>query len=121
MVLHALEQRRDGLVTEVAPGTTTDEGVGLVDEQHAAEGPVDDFVDLGRGLPDVARDETAAVGLDEMPLRQHAERVQDPRQQPRHRGLAGARVPDDDEVPCRRRARAALVPGAGLRPAPGWP
>ena len=55
--------------------------------------------------PDVPGDEPAAVGLDEVALRQHTERVEDPRQEARDGRLAGAGIADDDKVATRRHDR----------------
>ena len=67
VVLHRLEQRVDGLLTEVVVALAV-ERVGLVDEQHAAERLFDDLARLDGRLTDVARDEPAAVDLDKLTL-----------------------------------------------------
>ena len=60
---------------------------------------VDDLSRLRRGLPEVTGHEPATVGLDQVPLGEHAERAVDARQDARHGRLAGAGVADEDQVP----------------------
>ena len=97
VVLHRLEQRVDGLLTEVVVALAV-ECVGLVDKQHAAERLFNDLARLDGRLSDVARDQPAAVHLDELALRQNAERAVDARHQPRDHRLARAGVAGKDHV-----------------------
>ncbi len=92
MILHVFQQDLHRLVAEVVSALLAGEGIGLVDEEHAAHGAVDDLLGLDGGLSHIARHQSGAVGLHELPLGQHADGVIQPGQQPRHRGLAGARV-----------------------------
>ena len=54
-----------------------DERVGLVDEKDAVEGFVDLLVALGAGLAGVLGDQAAAVGFDEVALREDAHGAED--------------------------------------------
>ena len=67
VILHRLEERIDGLLTEVVAALAV-KCVGLVDKQHAAERLFDDLARLDGRLTDVARDEPAAVDLDKLTL-----------------------------------------------------
>ena len=97
MVLHRLEQRVDGLLTEVVVALAV-EGVGFVDEQHAAERLFDDLARLDGRLADIAGDKPAAVDLDKLSLREYAERTVDTRHQTRDHRLARAGVAGEDHV-----------------------
>ena len=90
VVLHELHQGVDGLLPEVALAAAG-QRVGLVDEQQATERLLDDRPRLHGGLADVAGHQQRAVRLDQLALREHAERLVDPRQQAGHGRLAGAR------------------------------
>ena len=68
---------------------------------------------LDRGLADVAGDELGAVALDEVTLRQHADRPVDARDEARDGGLARAGVADEHEM-----AREVGVLQAGRDPQP---
>ena len=97
MVLDQLDDRVDGLVAEVAlaaPG----QGVGLVDEQHAADGLLEDRLDLERGLADEAGHQPGPVGLHQVPLLDHLQGPVDLGQQAGDRRLAGPRVAGEDQV-----------------------
>ena len=72
VILHRLEERVDGLLTKVVVALAV-EGVGFVNEQHAAERLFDDLARLDGRLTDIARDKTAAVDLDKLSLREYAE------------------------------------------------
>ena len=76
VVLHELDQGVDGLTSEVG-FAAAGQRVGLVDQQHAAERLLDHGPGLDRRLADVAGDEERAIGLDEVALREHAERSVD--------------------------------------------
>ena len=103
VVLHGLEQGLDGLAAEVvlAPGG---EGVGLVDEEHAAYGLFDDLAGAQRGLADVARHEPGAVHLYELALLERADGGVEPGEQSCHGRLAGAGVAGEHHVQAHRRA-----------------
>ena len=103
VVLHQLDQRRDGLLTEVVAPPVGDQRVRLVDEQHAAQGTAERGLRLRRGMPDVLTDQGAPVDLDQMPGVEHAQRPKDLPVQPGHGGLAGAGVAGEDQVPGHRR------------------
>ena len=72
--------------------------VGLVDQQDAAEGLLDDLRRLDRGLADVAGDEVRAVGLDELPLLTAPSAAIDLGEQAGDRGLARARIAGEHEM-----------------------
>ena len=97
MVLHQLHQLGDRLGAEL-PGPLGRERVGLVDEQHAADRPVDDGLHLERGLADVAGDEVGPRHLDEVPLRHQPDAAVQPGDDPGHGRLAGPGVAGEDDV-----------------------
>ena len=97
VILHRLEERVDGLLTEVVV-TLAVEGVSLVDKQHAAERLFDDLARLDGRLTDIARDKAAAVDLDKLSLREYAERTVDARHQTRDHRLARAGVAGKNHV-----------------------
>ena len=96
-VLDQLHDGVDGLAPEVLVAAA-DEGVRLVDEQHALVGAIEDLDHLGGGLADEAGDQAGPVGLDELAPLDDAEGPVDLRQQPGDGGLAGARVAREDQV-----------------------
>src|SRR5215207_1408981 len=106
VVFHHLQERLDGLAAEVVLAARR-ERVRLVDEEEAAERLRRHVAHLHRRLADVAGDEAGAVGLDEVPPPQHAERAVELRDEARHGRLARARVAVEDEV---ARSREALQP-----------
>ena len=120
LVLHLLDQGVDGFLAVLVAG----QRVGLVDEEHAALGLLDLVGGLLRGLAEVAGHQLRPVALDQLALRQQPERAVDPGHQPGDRGLPGAGVAVEDQVPGDRRASrarpscAAPPPGA-RRPAGG--
>jgi hypothetical protein len=99
-VLDQLDDRVDGLASEVGVGASG-QRVGLVDEQHTLVGLVEHGRDPSRGLADVAGHERGSVRLDEMATLNHPERAVDLGEEPGDRGLAGARVAGEDQVPTR--------------------
>ena len=111
MVLHELDQRRDRLAAEVLE-VAAGERVRLVDEQHAADGAVDDFRDLEGRLADVARDEVRARRLDEVPRADDAEVAVQPADDPCDRRLARAGRSGEDQVVGRVDLGQAGRPGA---------
>ena len=92
--------------------------------------PIGGLHDLGglhRGLAEEAGDQLGAVDLDQLALREQAERAVDAGDQPGDGGLAGAGVAVEDQVPGDRRRprgrprraaprRGAPPPGGGSRP-----
>ena len=76
VVLHDLEQDLDRFLAVVLGVGVPVQVIGLVDEQHAAHGPVQDLLGLGRGLPDVLPHQVVAHGVDQLALLQVAELVQ---------------------------------------------
>ncbi len=109
MVLHQLEQGVDRLDPEIpaGPAGLRGQGVGFVDEQHAALGGLHGGVHLGRGLADVAGDQTGSIDLDQVAGPQVAQADEDLAHQPRDRGLACAGAADEDAMQAWRRGRAA--------------
>lgn len=67
VILHGLEDGVDGLLTEVVLALTV-EGIGLVDEQHAADRLLDDLLGLDGGLAHISGYQTAAVYLYQLAL-----------------------------------------------------
>ena len=65
MVLHGLEDGVDGLLAEVVFRPAV-QGIGLVDEQHAAHGLFDDLLGLDSRLAHIARHQAAAVHLHQL-------------------------------------------------------
>ena len=115
VVLSTLDQRLHGLVTEpvALPVALVHQAVGLVDEQHGAERRVDELVGLDRGRAEVLPDQVGALRLDHDGRAQQAEGVEDLRDHPGDRCLAGARRPEEDEVLHRL---LGAVPGDGAPP-----
>ena len=60
MVLHHLQQDFDGLLAVIALVVRLVEIIGLVDEQHAAHGLLEDFAGFRRGVADILADEVVA-------------------------------------------------------------
>lgn len=83
--------------------------VRLVDEEHAAEGGVDQLVGLHGRLSEVLADQVGPLGLHEMVAAQQTEGVEDAAEDAGHRGLAGAGGAGEDEVPLRRLDRKPLA------------
>ena len=74
------------------------QGIGLVDEQHPVECPLDRPVGLQRGVTDVLTDQPGPIDLDQVALLQQPDRAVHLGEQPGDGGLAGARVAEEDEV-----------------------
>ena len=98
VVLHPLQQRLDRLRTEVLALVADGERIRLVDEEDAVERASDHAVGLDRRHPDVLADEPGAIDLDQMAAPQQPHRAVHLGEQPRHRRLARAWVPEEDEV-----------------------
>ena len=92
VVLHAFQQDFDGLAAKIVAVLLVDQGVGLVDEQHAAQSFLDDLLGFQGGLSHISGHQAGAVHLDELSLGQNADGVVNFGQQTGHRGLAGAGV-----------------------------
>ena len=114
VVLHALQQRLDGLRAEV--GLVLGQAVGLVDEEDAVERGIDHGVRPRRGLADVFRDEAGAVALDQMALLQQPERAVDAAHETGHGRLARAGIADEDGVVARWDGRQSLAGPQLLEP-----
>ena len=71
VVLHGLEQCLYGLASEVV-FAAGGQGIGLIYEQHAAEGALYDLAGLYGGLAHVSRHQPGAVDFDELALFQRA-------------------------------------------------
>ena len=113
MVLHVFQQDLDDLPAEVVPVVLIYKGVGLVDEQHAADGLLDDLLGLQGGLPHKAGHQAGAVHLHQLALGQHADGVVEPGQQAGHCGLACPRVAQEYQVQGHRGdGQARLLPEA---------
>ena len=108
MILHGLEDGLDGLAAEVVL-PAGGEGIRLINEQHAADGLLNDLLGLERGLPHVARHEAGAVHLHKLALLQHADRGIEPREDAGHGGLAGAGVAEEDHVQAHRWDRQLVL------------
>ena len=98
LILHGLQQCVDGLLAEVVFALLGGERVGLVDEQHAALGLLNDLAGLGRRLSDVAGHQPGAVNLHELPLGQHAKAAINARHHPCDHALARAGIARKDHV-----------------------
>ena len=97
VILHGLQQRVDGLQTEVVFGFGV-QAVGLVDEQHAAKGALDHLRRLGGRLTHVARDQAGTVHLHQLALGQDAQGAVDAGHHTRNRRLAGAGIAGKDHM-----------------------
>ena len=109
MVLHGLQQRVNGLLAEVILRLAV-EGVGLVHEQHAAHGLLDDLLGLQGCLPHIPGHQTAAVHLHQLPLGQNAQAAVDAGHHPGHHGLARAGVAGEHHVQRHIRGGQVVLP-----------
>ena len=96
--LHGLEQHLDRLLPVVALVLGAVQVVGLVDEQHAAVGALDDLLGLGRGMAHVLPDQVVAGHGHHPRRRDVAQRVEDRGHAQRDGRLAGARVAREAHV-----------------------
>ena len=87
MVLHAFHQRVDGLQAEAVVLAPV-EGVGLVDEQHAAQGGLDGLLGEGRGVAHVLAHQVAPGDFHQLSALQHANSLEVPGDDAGHGGLA---------------------------------
>ena len=112
VVFHHLDQGVDGLLAEVAAGAGgAGQRVRLVDEEDAAERPVDGGGGLLGGVADVLADEVAPGHLAELALRQHAERGEQLPVDAGDGGLTGAGGAGEDQVVAHRAdAEAGAAP-----------
>ena len=97
VVLHGLQNGVDGLLSEVVLPLSV-EGVGFVDEQHAAQGLFDDLAGLDGRLTHVAGHQAAAVHLHQLPLGQDAQGVVDAGHEPGDGSFAGAGISGEYHV-----------------------
>ncbi len=97
-VLHDLEEDLDGFLAVVALVFGAEEVVGLVDEEDAAHGFLEDLLGLGGGVADVLADEVVAGDGDEVAGADVAEAVQDAGHAGGDGGLAGAGVAGEGHV-----------------------
>ena len=97
VILHGLEQRIDGLLAEIVLAAAV-QGIGLVDEEHAALRLIDNLLRLGGRLADITRHKAASVHLDQLSLREHAQRLIDARHQAGDHGLARAGIAGEHHV-----------------------
>jgi hypothetical protein len=98
VVLHVLQQDLDRLASVVPLVLRPVQVVGLVDEQHAAQGAPQDLLGLRRGVPDVLADQVVPGDRHQVPAAQVTQAVQQLAHPLRHRRLAGARVPGEAHV-----------------------
>ena len=105
-ILQLHQQFVDRLLPEVAV-VALGQRVRLVDEQHAAQRPLNLRPGLGRGLADVSDHQIGALGLHQVPLRHHAQGAVDLRDQPGHSGFGRPGVTGEHQVPAARRHRQA--------------
>ena len=102
VVFHSFENRFDRLLA-VAILSICRQGVRFVDEQHAAKCALDHFLGFDGCLAKIPANQRAAVGLDQLAFRQDADLVIEARDEPRHGGLAGARIAGEHQVQGNRR------------------
>mmetsp|Transcript_17318 Transcript_17318/g.51983 ORF Transcript_17318/g.51983 Transcript_17318/m.51983 type:complete len:283 (+) Transcript_17318:11-859(+) len=98
VVLHQLEERVERLAAEGVLAVLSHQGIGLVHEEHAAQGALDNGLGLERGLAAVARHEGGAVGFHEVAGAQEAQRLEQVGNHAGHSGLARARVAGEHHV-----------------------
>src|SRR6202022_773066 len=99
MIFHIFEQCFDGLAAEIAFPFGRGQAVGLIDEENAIERRSAYVERLHRGLTDIAADELASVGLEQMAFAKHAKRAIDIAERPRHDGFSDARRSGEYHVP----------------------
>ena len=109
MVLHPLDQGVDGLQAKAVLLAAV-EAVGLVDEEDAPQGALDDAVGQGGGVAGVAAHQVPPADLHQLAAPQGADGLQIPGHQPGDGGLAGAGVAGKDHV---HRQAGRLEAGGG--------
>ena len=97
VVLHGFQDGVDGLLAEILPAVSA-QGVGLIDEQHAAQRLFQDLRGLESCLPYIARHQAAAVHLYQLSLGEDSQRMIDPGHDPGYRGFAGSRIAGEHHV-----------------------
>ncbi|MDQ0773877.1 hypothetical protein QF026_002343 [Streptomyces aurantiacus] len=109
VVLHQFQDGVHRLAAEVGAAVAAVRGqrVRLVDEQHAAERPLEGLAGLDRGTADDLRDQVGAGDLHQVPAAQRAQLGQDRPVQAGDRRLAGAGRTREDQVPAHRWRRHA--------------
>lgn len=93
VVFHGFEEGVDGFAAVVVAAGGVGEGVGFVDEEDAAYGFIDDFLDFEGGLADVAGDQAGAVDFHEGAFGEDAHGVVDLGQEAAFSFLKVRRVP----------------------------
>ena len=89
-ILHVLQQRVDGVLAERVALVLGDQPVGLVDEQHPAQGVLADLLHALRGLRHEPHDEVLLGDLHDLGARDFAQPEQDFGDDAREGGLGGA-------------------------------
>jgi len=107
--LHELEQDLDGLLAVVPLVLRPVQVVGLVDEQHPAHGPLEHFLGLGRGVPDVLADQVVAGHADQLPGAQVSQLAQQFTHARGQRGLPGSGASRKAHMQARPRRREAVA------------
>src|SRR5262249_48958322 len=90
VVLHHFDQGGDRFEAEVGAACGGDEGVGLIDEQDAAQGAGEGGGGFGAGVADVFADQVAAVDFDEVADAEHVEGFEQASVEAGDGGFAGA-------------------------------
>ena len=100
MILHALNQRFDRFATKViVPDKALGrQRIGLVDEQHAVEGPLHGLVGLVCGMSHVLTHKPRTIDLDEMALLEQTKCAIHLAQETGDGGLSRPRIPEEHEV-----------------------
>ena len=109
MILHPLHQRVDGFQPEAVLFAAV-KAVCLVNEEHAAQGALDDAVGQGGGVAGVAAHQIGTGHLHQLAALEGTDGFQVFRHQPGNGGLAGAGVSGEDHV---HRKAGSLEPGGG--------
>ena len=109
LVFHHLQQDFDGLLAIVALVLGAVQVVGLVNEQHAAHGALQNLFGLGRGVAYVLAHQVVPRDGDQVPFAHVAQAMQDLRHAHGHRGFASAGVAAKAHVQTRRLAGQAQV------------
>ena len=98
MVLHVFQQHLNGLVAKVVGAVLVDQGVGLVNKEHAADGLLNDLLSFDGGLAYKAGHQAGAVHLHQLSLGQHSHAAVDLGQHPGHGSFTGAGVAQKDQM-----------------------
>lgn len=98
MILHGLKQGIHRFKSEVVLAPSGYQGIGLIDEKHAAHGFLHDLHHLGGRLAYVLGHQARTVHLNQMPLGKHANLAVDPGKEAGHRSLSRSRVSREDQM-----------------------